>query len=276
MYTNLQETVTLNNGVKMPIMGLGVFKVEDGELVVESVKSAIKNGYRSIDTASFYDNEIGVGQGIKESGVPREELFITTKVWNSDHGYESTLAAFEVSLEKLGLEYLDLYLIHWPVKEKFQETWKALEKLYKDGKVRAIGVSNFNVHHLEDILKNCEVKPVINQVEYHPHLTQIEVKEFCEKNDIRLEAWSPLKKGVLLSEPIIIELAEKYQKSPAQVILRWDIQNGVVTIPKSVKEHRVIENADIFDFHLSQEDMDKISALNINSRSGADPDTFDF
>lgn len=276
MYTNLQETVSLNNGVKMPIMGLGVFKVEDGELVVKSVKSAIKNGYRSIDTASFYDNEKGVGQGIKESGVPREELFITTKVWNSDHGYESTLAAFEVSLEKLGLEYLDLYLIHWPVKEKFQETWKALEKLYKDGKVRAIGVSNFNVHHLEEILKDCEIKPVINQVEYHPHLTQTEVKEFCEKNDIRLEAWSPLKKGVLLSEPVIIELAEKYRKSPAQIILRWDIQNGVVTIPKSVKEHRIVENADIFDFHLSEEDMDKISALNINSRSGADPDTFDF
>ncbi|MCJ1908345.1 aldo/keto reductase [Planococcus ruber] len=276
MYKSLQDTVTLNNGVKMPIMGLGVFKVEDGNVVTEAVKAAIQNGYRSIDTASFYDNEAGVGKGIKESGVPREDLFITTKVWNSDHGYENTLKAFDISLEKLGLEYLDLYLVHWPVRGKYVETWKALEKLYHEGKVKAIGVSNFNIHHLEDILREGEVKPVINQVEYHPHLTQVELREFCEREGIQLEAWSPLKKGELLGDPVIQRLAEKHQKSPAQIILRWDIQNNVLTIPKSIKEHRIIENADIFDFSLEEEDMQEINGLNINSRSGADPETFNF
>jgi len=276
MYKSLQDTVTLNNGVKMPIMGLGVFKVEDGNVVTEAVKAAIQNGYRSIDTASFYDNEAGVGKGIKESGVPREDLFITTKVWNSDHGYENTLKAFDISLEKLGLEYLDLYLIHWPVRGKYVETWKALEKLYHEGKVKAIGVSNFNIHHLEDILREGEVKPVINQVEYHPHLTQVELREFCEREGIQLEAWSPLKKGELLGDPVIQRLAEKHQKTPAQIILRWDIQNNVLTIPKSIKEHRIIENADIFDFSLEEEDMQEINGLNINSRSGADPETFNF
>lgn len=276
MYKSLQDTVTLNNGVKMPIMGLGVFKVEDGNVVTEAVKAALKNGYRSIDTASFYDNEAGVGKGIKESGVPREDLFITTKVWNSDHGYENTLKAFEISLEKLGLEYLDLYLIHWPVRGKYVETWKALEKLYHEGKVKAIGVSNFNIHHLEDILQVGEIKPTINQVEYHPHLTQVELREFCRQEGIQLEAWSPLKKGELLSDPVIQRLAEKHQKTTAQIILRWDIQNNVLTIPKSIKEHRIIENADIFDFSLEEEDMQEINALNINSRSGADPETFNF
>lgn len=276
MYSSLQDTVTLNNGVKMPVMGLGVFKVEDGNVVTQAVKDAIKNGYRSIDTASFYDNEAGVGLGIKESGIPREELFVTTKVWNGDHGYENTLNAFEISLEKLGLEYLDLYLIHWPVRGKYTETWKALEKLYHDGKVRAIGVSNFNIHHLEDILNEGKVKPVINQVEYHPHLTQVELREFCVREGIQMEAWSPLKKGELLTDPVIQKLAEKHQKTPAQIILRWDIQNNVITIPKSIKEHRIVENADIFDFSLTEEDMQEINGLNINSRSGADPETFNF
>jgi diketogulonate reductase-like aldo/keto reductase len=276
MIKGLQDRTTLNNGVKMPWLGIGVFKVEDGQVVINAVKLAIKNGYRSIDTASFYDNEEGVGQGIKESGVPREQLFITSKIWNADQGYESTLQALEVSLQKLDLEYLDLYLIHWPVKGKYKETWRALEKLYKDGKIRAIGVSNFQVHHLEDILKDCEIKPVINQVEYHPHLTQVKLREFCEKQEIQLEAWSPLKKGVLLSEPTIVEIANRYKKSPAQVILRWDLQNKVITIPKSINENRIIANANVFDFNLGEEDMEKINALNINDRSGADPDTFTF
>ncbi|WP_102272517.1 aldo/keto reductase [Cytobacillus massiliigabonensis] len=276
MLTSLQDTVTLNNGVKMPWVGLGVFKVEDGQVVVDSVKSAIKNGYRSIDTASYYNNEKGVGQGIKESGVPREELFITSKVWNSDQGYESTLKSFELSLTKLGLEYLDLYLIHWPVKGKYKETWKALEKVYKEGKVRAIGVSNFNIHHLEDLLIDCEIKPAINQVEYHPHLTQVELQEFCKQNGIQLEAWSPLKKGLLLNDPTIVNIAASHKKAPSQVILRWDLQNKVITIPKSIKEHRIIENADIFDFQLSEEEMEKINSLNLNERTGADPDTFNF
>lgn len=271
--TSLQDTVTLHNGVKMPWMGLGVFKVPEGELVVESVAAAIRNGYRAIDTASFYQNEEGVGLAIKESGVAREELFITTKLWNSDQGYESALAAFELSMSKLGLEYLDLYLIHWPGKDKFKETWKAFEKLYKEGRVRAIGVSNFQIHHLEELMKDAEVKPMVNQVEYHPHLTQKELQAFCQKEGIQLEAWSPLKQGQLLSEPVIEEIASKHNKSVAQVIIRWDLQNGVVTIPKSIKEHRIVENADVFDFELSAEDMEKIDRLNQDSRAGSHPDT---
>jgi len=276
MPNSLQDTTTLHNGIKMPWFGLGVFKVQDGEEVVESVKAAIRNGYKSIDTAAVYKNEEGVGQAIKEAGVPREELFITTKVWNSDLGYETTLQAFETSLDMLGLDYLDLYLIHWPVAGKYKDTWKALEKLYKDGRVKAIGVSNFHVHHLEDLLSTAEIKPMVNQIEYHPHLTQKEVHDFCKKEGIQLEAWSPLKQGELLNDPVIVEMAEKHQKSPAQIILRWDLQNEVVTIPKSIKEARIIENANIFDFELTSEDMDKISALNKNERIGPDPDNFNF
>lgn len=273
MPTNLKDTTTLSNGVKMPWMGLGVFKVTEGEEVIQSVKAAIKNGYISIDTAAIYGNEEGVGQAIKESGVRREDLFITTKLWNSEQGYESTLAAFETSMNKLGLDYLDLYLIHWPGKDKYKETWKAFEKLYKDGRVRAIGVSNFLVHHLEDLLSSAEIKPMVNQVEFHPHLTQKELLAFCKNEGIQLEAWSPLKQGQLLSEPVLEDLAHKYNKSVAQVILRWDLQHGVVTIPKSIKEHRIIENANIFDFELSAEDMDKIDGLNQDSRAGSHPDT---
>ncbi|MFC4024003.1 aldo/keto reductase [Oceanobacillus longus] len=275
MITHLQDTLTLNNGIKMPGFGLGVYKVENGETVVNSVKTALKHGYRSIDTASFYDNEEGVGQGIKESGISREEIFITSKVWNEEQGYESTLEAFDTSLKKLNTDYLDLYLIHWPVKGKYKDTWRAMEKLYADGKVRAIGVSNFHVHHLQDLMKDSEVKPVIDQVEYHPHLTQAELREFCEKENIQLEAWSPLKRGKLLDDPTLTQIAEEHGKSTAQVILRWDIQNNVVTIPKSVTQERIIANADVFNFSLTEKDMGKINALNINSRAGTNPDSFD-
>ncbi|MEW9051273.1 MAG: aldo/keto reductase [Neobacillus sp.] len=274
MPSSLKDCTVLHNGVKMPWFGLGVFKVKEGEEVVSSVKAALQNGYISIDTAAVYKNEEGVGQGIKEAGIPREELFITTKVWNADQGYESTLQAFETSLNKLGLDYLDLYLIHWPGKDKYLDTWKALEKLYKDGRVRAIGVSNFKVHHLESLISQAEIKPMVNQVEYHPHLTQEELLEYCKQEGIQLEAWSPLKQGELLTDPIINSLAEKYNKTAAQIILRWDLQNGVVTIPKSVKESRIIANASIFDFELTVEDMEKISALNKNERVGPDPDDF--
>ncbi|MDQ1000446.1 diketogulonate reductase-like aldo/keto reductase [Neobacillus niacini] len=276
MLNSLQSTTTLHNGVKMPWLGLGVFKVEDGAEVVNSVKTALEVGYRSIDTAAIYGNEEGVGKAIAESTVPREELFITTKVWNSNHGYEATLAAFDLSMEKLGLNYLDLYLIHWPLPSqgKFVETWKALEKLYKDGRVRAIGVSNFNVHHLEEIIANCEIIPMVNQVEYHPRFNQRELHDFCKRHGIQLEAWSPLMQGGLLDEPALVEIAKKYNKSTAQIIIRWDIQTGVVTIPKSVKPHRIAENADVFDFELTQEDMDKINALNQDQRMFADPDDF--
>ncbi|MBO0961382.1 aldo/keto reductase [Neobacillus sp. MM2021_6] len=272
MPINLQDTTTLHNGVKMPWLGLGVFKVKEGAEVVESVKAAIRNGYISIDTAAVYKNEEGVGQAIRESGVNREELFITSKVWNADQGYETTLNAFETSLNKLGLDYLDLYLIHWPGKDKYKDTWKALEKLYKEGRIRAIGVSNFQIHHLEDLISSAEIKPMVNQVEYHPHLTQKELQAFCVKEGIQLEAWSPLKQGQLLEEPVLVDIAQKYNKSVAQVILRWDLQNGVVTIPKSIKEHRIIENTDVFDFELSAEDMEKIDGLNQDSRAGSHPD----
>ncbi|KMJ58038.1 glyoxal reductase [Bacillus sp. LL01] len=273
---SLASTTTLHNGLEMPWFGLGVFKVEEGQEVEASVKMAIHAGYKSIDTAAIYKNEEGVGKAIRESDVPREELFITTKVWNADQGYESTLKAFDESMEKLGLEYLDLYLVHWPVKGKYVDTWKALEKLYKDGKVRAIGVSNFHIHHLQDILDVAEVKPMVNQVEYHPKLSQVELLNFCKENGIQLEAWSPLMQGQLLDNEVLKEVATSHNKSVAQVILRWDLQNGVVTIPKSVKEHRIKENADIFDFELSEEDMQKIHALNEDKRVGPDPDNFDF
>ncbi|MCY9376010.1 glyoxal/methylglyoxal reductase [Bacillus sp. T17B1] len=272
MPTSLKDTVKLHNGVEMPWFGLGVFKVENGSEATESVKAAIKNGYRSIDTAAVYKNEEGVGIGIKESGVAREELFITSKVWNEDQGYETTLAAFEKSLERLQLDYLDLYLIHWPGKDKYKDTWRALEKLYKDGKIRAIGVSNFQVHHLEELLKDAEIKPMVNQVEFHPRLTQKELRDYCKAQGIQLEAWSPLMQGQLLDNEVLTQIAEKHNKSVAQVILRWDLQHEVVTIPKSIKEHRIIENADIFDFELSQEDMDKIDALNKDERVGPNPD----
>jgi methylglyoxal/glyoxal reductase len=274
MITSLNDTIKLNNGIKMPGFGLGVYKVEDGDTVVHAVRSAIEVGYRSIDTASFYDNERGVGQAVRESGIPREELFITSKVWNDQQGYESTLKAYDQSLEKLGMDYLDLYLIHWPVSGKYKETYRALEKLYEEGRVRAIGVSNFHVHHLEDLLANCKVKPVVNQVEYHPHLSQVDLKAFCEKEQIQLEAWSPLKRGRLLDEPTLMEIGKKYGKSVAQVILRWDIQNHVVTIPKSIKAERIRENADIFDFELTDTEMERIDGLNINERSGSNPDDF--
>lgn len=277
MIDSLVSTTTLHNGVKMPWIGLGVFKVQDGEEVVRSIKSALEAGYRSIDTAAIYKNEEGVGRAIAESHVPREELFITTKLWNANQGYEPTLKAFDESMEKLGLDYLDLYLIHWPLPSqgKYVETWKALEKLYKDGRVRAIGVSNFNIHHLEEILANSEIVPMVNQVEYHPRFNQRELHEYCKKNGIQLEAWSPLMQGGLLNDPVLVEIAEKYNKSTAQIIIRWDLQTGVVTIPKSTKPHRIAENADVFDFELSQEDMDKINGLNQDKRMFADPDEFD-
>ncbi|MFS0879687.1 aldo/keto reductase [Bacillus sp. 7586-K] len=271
---SLKSTTTLHNGVKMPWFGLGVFKVEEGQEVIDSVKTAIEVGYRSIDTAAVYGNEEGVGKAIAEVDVPREELFITSKVWNTNQGYESTLKAFDESMEKLGLDYLDLYLIHWPVPElnKYKETWKALEKLYKEGRIRAIGVSNFKEHHLKDLLADCEIKPMVNQVEYHPRLSQKSLHEFCKQQQIQLEAWSPLMQGQLINDPTLSEIAEKYNKSTAQIILRWDLQNEVVTIPKSIKPHRIKENADIFDFELSAEDMDKINAMNQDKRVGSDPD----
>ncbi|MGN4613534.1 aldo/keto reductase [Bacillus cereus group sp. MYBK71-2] len=277
---NLQSTTKLHNGVEMPWFGLGVFKVEEGPELVEAIKSAIKAGYRSIDTAAIYGNEAAVGEGIRAgieaTGISREELFITSKVWNADQGYEETIAAYEESLKKLQLDYLDLYLVHWPVEGKYKDTWRALETLYKEKRVRAIGVSNFQIHHLQDVIKDAEIKPMINQVEYHPRLTQKELQAFCKEQGIQMEAWSPLMQGQLLDNETLQAIAEKYGKTTAQVILRWDLQNGVITIPKSTKEHHIIANADVFNFELTKEDMEKIDALNENHRVGPDPDNFDF
>ncbi|NGQ96617.1 aldo/keto reductase [Brevibacillus sp. SYP-B805] len=275
MAKHIADYTVLNNGVKMPWFGLGVWKTKEGEEVEYAVSTALRLGYRSIDTAAIYGNEAGVGKAIQRSGIPREEIFLTTKVWNADQGYDATLRAFEESRQKLGVSYVDLYLIHWPVKGKYKETWKALEKLYKDGVVRAIGVSNFQIHHLQDLMADSEVVPAVNQVEYHPLLTQKELLAFCRDYRIQLEAWSPLMQGNL-DLPLLKELGQKYGKTPAQIVLRWDLQNGVVTIPKSVNENRLKENADIFDFELSQEDMEKIGQLNENKRFGPDPDNFNF
>lgn len=280
MIKHIQDTMTLSNGVNMPGLGLGVFKVEEGPILVQAVKAAIAHGYRSIDTAAIYENERSVGQAIhealQENHLAREELFITSKVWNSDLGYESTIAAYEASLERLGLDYLDLYLIHWPVKGKYNEAWRALETLYREGRVKAIGVSNFQVHHLEDLMSHAEIMPMVNQVEFHPRLTQKELLRFTKEHGIQLEAWSPLMQGELLSNDTLLEIAAQHGKSVAQIILRWDLQHGVITIPKSTKEHRIVENAALFDFELSQEEMERIDALNQNLRVGPDPDNFDF
>ncbi len=272
---HIQDRVTLNNGVTMPWVGLGVWKVEDGNEVISSVKAALKAGYRHIDTAAAYQNEEGVGQAIKESGIPRDELFITTKLWNKNQGYESTLQAFEDSRKKLGIEVIDLYLIHWPVKGKYLDTWKAMVELYKQGKIRAIGLSNFQIDHMKDIIAASDVVPAVNQIECHPLLTQKPLLKFCREHNIQPEAWSPLMQGNL-DVPLLDELAAKHNKTKAQVVLRWDLQHGIVTIPKSVKEHRIIENADVFDFELSEEDMNRLDALNQDKRFGPDPDNFNF
>lgn len=272
---DLKDTTTLHNGVHMPKLGLGVYLANEGGEVERAVLSALDIGYRSIDTASYYFNEVGVGKGIKEWGGDREELFIATKVWNTDQGYDSTLQAFNLSCEKLGLDYIDLYLIHWPVQGKFKETWKALEKIYQEGRARAIGVCNFQIYHLQELMAECKIVPMVNQVESHPLLIQKELLQFCQANRIQMEAWSPLMQG-RLDHPTLKALAEKYDKSPAQIVLRWDLQREVVAIPKSVNPQRIKENANIFDFVLSLEDMEQINQLNENKRFGPDPDNFDF
>lgn len=266
---------TLNDGVTMPWLGLGVWQAKEGEEVIQAVKAAVDIGYRSIDTAAGYNNEEGVGQAIRECEVPREELFITTKVRNPDQGYESTLKAFEVSRRKLSLDYVDLYLIHWPVAGKYRETWKALIHLQKEGLVKSIGVSNFQIHHLKDIIEDTGVIPVVDQVEFHPLLTQRELLKYTKEQGIQLEAWSPLMQGNL-DLPLLKELAKKYDKTPAQIVLRWDLQQGVVTIPKSVHAERIKENAGFFDFTLSDEDVKAIEELNQDRRFGPDPDNFNF
>lgn len=274
------KSITLNNGVQMPEIGYGVFRVEEGKDLEKAVETAIRIGYRSIDTAAIYQNEKSVGKGVQnaiDAGlVTREELFITSKVWNDGLSYDETIKAYEDTLERLGLEYLDLYLIHWPGQNKYMEPWKALEALYKEGRIKSIGVSNFQVSHLEHLLETAEVKPVINQIEFHPKLVQEDVRAFCEKYDIQVEAWSPLMNAELLNHETVNEIAESLGKSAAQVILRWDLQHGVVTIPKSMTESRIKENIDIYDFGLTEEQVKTLDALDEHKRIGPDPDQFDF
>ena len=271
---NLESTVTLNNGVEMPWVGLGVFLTNPGPEVEESVTSALSMGYRHIDTAAYYRNEVGVGKAIRLSGIAREELFVTTKVWNTDQGYERTLRAFGESRKALGIGYIDLYLVHWPVSGQYRETYRALEKLYRDGEVRAIGVSNFLVHHLDDLARHSEVTPAVNQVEFHPFLLQPELLAYCREHRIQFEAWSPMTRGRRLDDSTIVEIAEKHGKSAAQVLLRWDLQHEVVTIPKSIHADRIRENSRIFDFELDADDMKRLDGLDEGSRIGPDPDTF--
>ncbi|MFE3576147.1 aldo/keto reductase [Lysinibacillus sp. NPDC059133] len=274
-------SVTLNNGLEMPLIGYGVFRVPEGDDLAEAVKTAIAKGYRSIDTAQVYRNEESVGRGIcaaiDEGLVTREELFVTSKVWNDGLSYEETLAAYDSSLEKLGLDYLDLYLVHWPgIDTNYVDVYKALEKVYQDGRVRSIGVSNFHVHHLENLLKETSVVPVINQIEFHPHLIQEEVRAFCKEKGVQVEAWSPLMNGSLLEESLIQQLASKYGKTPAQIVLRYDVQHDVVTIPKTMTPARMTENLTVFDFALTEEEMAQLDALNDGLRCGPDPEKFNF
>ena len=275
----LKKKVKLNNGVEIPEFGLGVFKVSDDE-AGENVKNAIINGYRLIDTAQIYGNEEGTGRGIKAgleaAGLKREDIFITSKVWNNHISYDETIAAFYESLNKLGLDYLDLYLIHWPGNHAFEESWKALEFLYKEGKIRAIGVSNFNKSHLEELFSFSSVTPVLNQIEYHPKLTQGDLINFCKKHDILVQAWSPLMQGQILTNETILKIAEIHNRNAAQIVLRWGLQNNILLVSKSVKTERIISNAELDDFSLTKEEMDTISNLNENLRVGPNPDTFDF
>lgn len=268
------EWTTLNNDVNMPMLGLGVYKVEDGAVTVDTVKAALDADYRLIDTAAIYQNEESVGQALREAGIPREDVFVTTKLWNEFHGFDEALQAFQDSLDRLGLEYVDLFLIHWPMPRfgKFVETYKALEQLYEEGRVRAIGVSNFEIEHLEQIIQSCSIVPAVNQVEIHPYLSQKELIAFCKRYDIQIQAWSPLMKGrEALEDDTIVEIANRHGKSPAQVILRWHLQNGVAVIPKSVTPSRIKENIQVFDFTLTNEEMAAIDALNRDERTGSDP-----
>ncbi len=270
---NFTTKVKLNNGVEMPILGLGTWQLNSGKEAEGAVLYALETGYRLIDTAEIYGNEESVGKALNKSGVPREEVFITTKLWNSDHGYESAIAACQRSLKRLGLSYIDLYLIHWPVTSLRNETWKALETLLEEGKCRAIGVSNYMIRHLEELLDSSSTVPAVNQVEFNPYLYQKGLLEFCCSHGIQLEAYSPLTRGLKLGDPKLVSTARKYHKSTAQILIRWVLQRGIVTIPKSSREVNTRANTNVFDFTISPEDMRVLDSFNENLRIGWDPST---
>lgn len=274
----------LSNNYKIPNIGFGTFRTPSGEETEQSVLNAIKSGYRHIDCAAAYGNEKSVGDAILKSGVAREELFVTSKLWNDDKEYENTLKAFNKTLEDLQLDYLDLYLIHWPIakasknnwQEANTESWRALEELYNQGKIKAIGVSNFLPHHLEPLLENAKIKPMVNQIEFHPGMLQEETVEFCKKHHILVEAWAPFSNGQILTHTVLKEIADKYKKSVAQLSLRWIIQKGIVPLPKSVTPERIKSNLEVFDFEISEQDVDRIDRLTDCGGSGLHPDEVDF
>jgi diketogulonate reductase-like aldo/keto reductase len=273
----LKASVTLNNGVRLPWIGLGVFQMPGDEATAAAVKTAVSLGYRSIDTATIYGNERGVGMGVRASDAARPEIFITTKVWNDDMRGDRVEAAFEESMERLGLGSLDLYLLHWPIKGKLVSSWRALERLYRAGRIKAIGVSNFMIPHLNELLAEADIVPAVNQIEFHPYLQSKPLVEYCRRKGIVVEAWSPLMQaGPILRDPALAAIARGHGRTVAQVILRWDAQSGVVAIPKSANPRRIAENAGIFDFALTEPEMAVIDALDRGQRSGADPFNFNF
>lgn len=276
---NLNEPLRLIDGNLMPRVGLGVFKSPVGEETENAVKWALETGYRHIDTAAYYQNEANVGAALRASGLPREEVWVTTKLWNDDIRARRAKAAFHESLEKLGLEYVDLYLIHWAV-DGFVEAWRDMQELKAEGLIRSVGVSNFNPHHIQELLKNDLPLPAVNQIESHPSFPNAEVVKWCQDHNIAVTCWRPIGGGTgsadELSKPELATLADKYGKSPAQIVLRWHLQRGVIAIPKSVHENRIKENFDIFDFELTDEDMVLIDTLDVNARAGADPDHVTF
>lgn len=278
------KTFRLNNNIEIPVIGFGTWQIEDGEKVIQAVLTAIDEGYRHIDTAFFYHNEKGIGQAIKQAPIKRDELFITTKVWNTDRGYEQTLKAFETSLHNLQLDYIDLYLIHWPAnatqfenwKQINAETWKALEKLYKEGKVKAIGVCNFMVDHLEALLESSEIKPMINQIEFHPGHTQNEVVAFCKQNDILVEAWSPIGQGKILDNELLLNIAQKHNVNVGQLCIQFALQQSILPLPKSVTPINIKNNLHLPEFKISDEDLDLILKMPSTGFTGLNPNEITF
>lgn len=275
MGMTIAKTITLANGVEMPRIGYGVFRMKEHDVAYNGVTEALKAGYRAIDTAAIYQNEEAVGVAIKDSGISREEIFVTTKVWNADQGFDNTLRAFETSLKKLGLDYVDLYLTHWP-KPTLAETYKAIERLYEEKLIRVPGVSNHHQHHLEEVFAVANVKPMVNQFECHPSLSQDSLRAFCAQHHIAVTAWAPLGTGIVFTHPVVKQLAEKYGKTVAQIVLRWHLEIGNIAIPKSVTPERIKENLDVFNFSLETDEVAAITALNTFHRTASDPDNFDF